>query len=329
MSKKSVLFFLSALMLLHACGDGVNVENVPVTITVQRFDLDLRAAAFDTTQIPALRRSYGMFVEYFSAGLIGIGTSGSPEYARLLGDFARSSIIEEACRKVEAVFPDENALNEALTWGFKHLLYYFPDMPAPRVYSYVSGFNEAVMLTDSVVGVGLDRFLGDTCALYDQLGFPKYQQRNMHPARIPVVCLQSWLGSEYLPEGNGEGNFLQQMMYEGKLLYVTRKCFPQAADTLIFGFTKNQLTWCGHNEAGMWEYLLENKLLYVDSQFTIQKFTGDAPFTSAFTPEAPGRAVNWLAYRIVEKYMKRNKASFSELMKCDAQIILKEARYNP
>jgi hypothetical protein len=329
MCKKSVLFFLLPLALLYACDDGVNVKNIPVEISIQRFDLDLRVAAFDTAQIPALRRSYGLFLEYFSAGLIGIGTSGSPEYARLLGDFARSPIVDMAYRNVAATFPDEKKLNEALTGGFKHLLYYFPDMPMPRVYGYVSGFNEAVMLADSVVGVGLDRFLGDTCALYDQLDFPKYQQRNMHPARIPVVCLQAWLGSEYLPEGDGEGNFLQQMMYEGKLLYVTKKCFPKAADTLVFGFTEGQLAWCEYNEAAMWTYLLENQLLYINSQFTIQKFTGDAPFTSAFTPEAPGRAVNWLAYRIVEKYMKRSKVSFPALMKCNAQIILKEARYNP
>jgi hypothetical protein len=323
-----LLLFLLATLLL-ACGEGVNVKNVPVEITVQRFDLDLRAAARDTAQIPALRQSYGSFLEYFSAGLIGIGTSKRPEYARLLGDFARSPIVETAYRSVEAVFHDEKILNEALTGGFKHLSYYFPDLFIPRVYSYVSGFNEAVMLTDSVVGVGLDRFLGDTCAIYDQLDFPKYQQRSRYPARIPVVCVQSWLASEFLPENNGEGNFLQQMMYEGKLLYVAKKCFPKAADTLVFGFSSGQMAWCEHNEAGMWAHLLENQLLYVDNQFTIRKFTDDAPFTSAFTPEAPGRAVNWLAYRIVEKYMRRSKVSFSELMKCDAQVILKEARYNP
>jgi uncharacterized protein YjaZ len=39
--------------------------------------------------------------------------------------------------------------------------------------------------------------------------------------------------------------------------------------------------------------------------------------------------VNWLAYRIVEKYMERSKVSFSGLMACDAQTLLKEARYNP
>jgi hypothetical protein len=327
MNRRGALFFLLSLVLLHACGDGV--KDVPVEITVQRFDRDLRAAAFDTMQIPALRGAYGAFLEYFSAGLIGVGHSRTPEYARLLGDFARAPIVEMAYRSVESVFPNEEALNEALTSGFKYLSYYFPGMPIPRVYAYVSGFNEAVMLTDSVVGVGLDRFLGDTCALYNQLDLPKYRQRNMRPARIPVMCLQAWLGSEYPPENYGEDNFLQQMIYEGKLLYVTQKCFPHAADTLIFGFTKDQLNWCEDHEANMWEYLLENRLLYTTNQLTIQKFTGDAPFTSAFTPEAPGRAVNWLAGRIVDAYMKKNEATFHELMTCDAQTLLKEARYNP
>ena len=331
MSRKGAWFVLPALVLLlpYACGDGAKVKNMPVEIAVQRFDLDLRAAAFDTAQIPALRRSYGAFLEYFSTGLIGVGHSRTPNYARRLGDFARAPIVEMAYRSVAAAFPDEAALNKALTSGFKHLLYYFPDMPVPRVYAYVSGFNEAVMLTDSVVGIGLDRFLGDTCALYDQLDFPKYRQRNMRPARIPVMCLQAWLGSEYPPEGYGEGNFLQQMMYEGKLLYVAKKCFPRLADTLIFGFTSSQLAWCEQHEAHIWEYLLENQLLYITSQFTIQKFTGDAPFTSAFTPEAPGRAVNWLACRIVDACMRKNKVTFPDLMNRDAQTILKEARYNP
>jgi hypothetical protein len=330
MSKKNVLLLLLALASLYACGGGgVNVKNIPVEITVRRFDLDLRAAALDTTQIPALRRAYGPFLEYFSAGLIGIGHSRTPEYARLLGDFARSPVVEEAYRKTAAVFPDEKTLNEALTRGFKRLLHYFPGMPVPRVYAYVSGFNEAVMLTDSVVGIGLDRFLGDTCALYSRLDFPKYLQRNMRPARIPVVCLQAWLGSEYTPEGGGEGNLLQQMIHEGKLLYVTKKCFPQDADSLIFGFTGAQLAWCAQHEAGIWEYLLENQLLYASNQFTIQKFVGDAPFTAAFTQDAPGRAVNWLACRIVDAYMRKTGATPPELMDCAAQTLLKEARYNP
>lgn len=328
MNRRGVLFFLLPLALLQACGDA-NVKNIPVEITVRRFDTDLRAAAFDTTQIPALRREYGAFLEYFSTGLIGIGHSRNPAYARLLGDFVRAPIVETAYRSVAAAFPGEAALNEALTGGFKHLSYYFPDIAVPRVYAYVSGFNEAVMLTDSVLGVGLDRFLSDTCTLYNQLDFPKYQQRNMRPARIPVMCLQAWLGSEYFPESNGEGNFLQQMIYEGKLLYVTKRCFPRLADTLVFGFTQSQLNWCAQNEATMWTYLLENQLLYINSQFTIQKFTGDAPFTAAFSPEAPGRAVNWLACRIVEAYMKRNNATFPELMARDAQTLLKESRYNP
>jgi hypothetical protein len=180
-----------------------------------------------------------------------------------------------------------------------------------------------------VVGIGLDRFLGDTCVVYDQLDFPKYQQHNMRPARIPMVCLQSWVDSEYPAEDALNANFLQQMIREGKLLYVTQKCFPKAADTLLFGFTRSQLQWCEKNEATMWEYLLENQLLYINHQFTIQKFVGEAPFTSAFTPEAPGRAVNWLAFRMVKSYMKKNKATMPELMACEAQTLLKEARYNP
>jgi hypothetical protein len=315
--------------LWYACGNKVNTDNIAVEITLQRFDRDLREAALDTPRIAALRAHYGMFLEYYSIGILHIGNTQTGGYARLLHDFACAPIVETAYKKVNETFPDEKKLNAELTSGFKHLAYYFPKMPIPRVYGYVSGFNEAVMLTDSVVGVGLDRFLGDTCTIYNQLDFAKYLQRNMHPQRIPAVCLQAWLGSEYPAEGGVSGNFLQQMTTEGKILYVAKKCFPKMADTLLFGFTAKQLAWCVQHEADMWEYLLESNLLYINNQFAIQKFTGEAPFTAAFSAESPGRAVNWLAFRIVNAYMKKNNATFSELMTREAKVILKESRYNP
>jgi hypothetical protein len=325
---KKIFLLLLSIPLLFACDDEVDVKNIPVNITVQRLDKDMLRVDGDVSLIPVMRERYGMFFEYYNAGLIGIGNSRDSLYKDLLHDFLNSPVVKEAYRLTEEVFTNETELNKDLTLGFKYLAHYFPDMLIPRVYTYVSGFNEAIMLTDSIIGIGLDRFLGNF-PVYDQLSFPKYQQQNMIPSKIPLACLQSWVASEYFPEGGGEGNLLQQMLYEGKLFYVLNKCFPKTADTLIFGFTEKQMKWCADNEAIMWEFLLENQLLYTNNQFVIQKFVGEAPFTASFPAESPGRACNWLGYRMVEKYMKKKGVSMSELMELEAQTIVKESRYNP
>jgi hypothetical protein len=247
----------------------------------------------------------------------------------MLQNFMQAEIVEIAYRRVEEVFPDEKMLNAQLTNAFKHLKYYFPDMPIPEVYTYVSGFNMSFMLMDDAIAIGVDRFLGNTCDIYDQLNFPRFRQYNMRPDRIPVESLQAWVGGEYLPEGGANGNLLQEMIHAGKIAYINTLCFPKAADTLLFGFTAKQMEWCKRNEAGMWAYLLENRELYSNDQFLVHKYIGDAPFTNAFSQESPGRACVWLGYRIVAAYMKKNKTPVPEMMLLDAQTLLRESRYNP
>ena len=47
-------------------------------------------------------------------------------------------------------------------------------------------------------------------------------------------------------------------------------------------------------------------MLFSTDGFLIRKFTGEAPFTSYFTEESPGRAVVWTGFRIIERYMSNN-----------------------
>jgi hypothetical protein len=106
---------------------------------------------------------------------------------------------------------------------------------------------------------------------------------------------------------------------------------PETDDAVIFGFTPDQFKFCRNNEDQMWQYLIENKLLFNSEQLTLKKLTGEAPFTSYFTKESPGRAVVWIGFRIVESYMMKNHdVSLEELMKdTDFQKILEKARYSP
>ena len=324
-----LLLAACCLLYITACNNDVNVSHIPVEIEMQRFDKELQAAAMDTALIPALREKYQVFFECYNMDIIEIGDSQSPYYASMLQNFIQAEIVEMAYRKVEEIFPDEKELNAQLTDGFKHLKYYFPDMLIPKIYTYVSGFNTSLMLMEDAVAVGLDRYLSDTCSLYDQLNFPKYRQYNMRPERIPIECLQEWTGSEYLSDGGMNGNLLQEMIHEGKVSYVNTLCFPKAADTLLFGFTAKQMEWCKQNENYMWTHLLERQELYSNDQFLINKYINYAPFTTAFSQLSPGRACVWLGYRIVAAYMKKNKTSVPDMMLLDAQTLLKESRYNP
>ena len=77
--------------------------------------------------------------------------------------------------------------------------------------------------------------------------------------------------------------------------------------SVIFGFNPDQMNFCTNNESRMWMYLIENDLIFKTDQFTITKLTGEAPFTSYFTNESPGKAAVWIGFSIVESYMMKNQ----------------------
>ncbi|MDR1406212.1 MAG: hypothetical protein LBI89_03315 [Prevotellaceae bacterium] len=339
--KRTALYI--ALLLFAGCRSQETVINdIDLDITVERLDRELYAAGDScrspvagrrsqvAQQIQALQEKYGSFFDLFNGQVLRIGDSRNPLYHELLLRFMQHDAVKSAYEKTEEVFSETAALEEELTGAFRHVKFYFPALPAPRVIAYVSGFNTAIMLTDEAIGIGLDRFLGSDYSLYPQLGYARYRQYNMRPERIAPECVRTWLLGAYPEPAGQERTLLAMMLYEGKMLYVLEKCFPGQPLECLTGFTPEQLQWCRNSEQQMWQYLTGRQLLYHTGFSTIQKFTGDAPFTPDFTQESPGKAIHFLGYRIVKRYAERTGCPPEALMRQqDALLLLKEARYNP
>jgi hypothetical protein len=203
----------------------------------------------------------------------------------------------------------------------------------PGVYTCITGFNNSIILGDSVLGIGLDRYLGADCDYYRRLEIYRYMADRMTPENIVPDCMYGWATSEwdFSTLRYPVDNVLSEMIHEGKLKYFEKCMLPEVADELIFGFTADQQKFCRNNEGQMWQYLIEKDLLFNTDKFTILKLTGEAPFTSYFTNESPGRAAVWIGFRIVESYMMKNHdISLNELMmNADIQSILEKAKYDP
>jgi hypothetical protein len=97
------------------------------------------------------------------------------------------------------------------------------------------------------------------------------------------------------------------------------------------GFTEDQMRWCRNNEKQMWTHLVEEKLLFSSDPLNIRKLVEDAPYTSFFTSESPGRAAVWQGWQIVRAYAARfPELSVHQIMsERNYQEILRESRYNP
>lgn len=310
----------------------VSADDNTFRVRVERFDRDL--AALDPrnlgSDLDALIRRYNPYFELYTQYVVQMGKVGTTEFVQNLKLFLTDSVMNEVYDTVQVRFPNLDNLETDLTSGFERFREQFPQRPVPRVLASVSGFNQSIVVGDSVIGIGLDKYLGSSCSFYQHLGLPLYKRRDMVPQRMASDVMLAFALTEF-PFNDSVDNLLASMIFEGRALYFTKQMLPNVPDSLIIGYSASQLRWCKTNETAMWTFLAEQRLLFNIERLTIRKFINEAPFTAAFTSESPGRAGVWIGWRIVDSYMKKNKdITLAQLMNMtDYQRILSQSGYKP
>jgi hypothetical protein len=325
---------LTGMMFCKRNHYRVDVSSVSAGIEIKRLETDLFGT--DPEKIPSvvteLKKKYGSFLQLFSY-VINAGETGDPSFGDLLVRFCTDKLNNEIYAEVMRQYPDIKPLQKEMEDAFRHYLWYFPGRRVPSVFTCITGFNNSIITGDSVIGIGLEKYLGSDCEYYPRLEIYDYIAARMNSWNIVPDCIYAWGATEWEfgSMNYSADNVLTEMIHEGKLKYFERCLLPEVNDTILFGFTANQMKFCLNNEAQMWEYVVEHDLLFSSDQMVVRKLTGEAPFTSYFSKESPGRAVVWIGFRIVESYMMKNRnTDLENLMKnSDIQGILGKAKYNP
>ncbi len=336
MKNNLFLYFLSIILLFTACSKKdkfkVDISDSIVNIEIKRLDKDLFEIDFDNADnsITQLKEKYGDFFVLYNQRVISLGSPNSPAYSDNLLVFLTDYTINSIYEQTKLVFPDIDQLESEINRAFMYYNYHFPNHKIPAVYTFIGGFNQSIVVADSILAIGLDKYFGTDCEFYQRLETANYLRLNMHPAKIPTDALKAWALTEFVYNDSVD-NLVNNMIYQGKIQYFLDAVFSDAHDTLKFGMTTSQIGWCMANEKHMWNSLIDQKLIFSTDYMTINKYINPAPFTSGFPRESPGRAVVWLGYKIVKKYMDRNpKVNLEQLMNNNEyQKILSESRYEP
>jgi len=334
------IFAISLLIIglgcLSSCRKShykVSISSIKANIEIKRLEKDLFTLNPDEIPdaLPSLKEKYKGFLQYFSR-VINTGDINEPSFSDMLVRFCTDKQNNDVYKLLNAVYPDVKEIESGLSDAFRHYRYYFPDKPVPAVYTCMTGFNYSIITGDSVLGIGLERYLGADCEYYPRLEIYGYISARMTPDYIVPDCMYGWAASEWVFDSlkYSAYNVLSDMIHEGKLRYFQKCMLPDTPEELIFGFNAGQMKFCRNNENQMWQYLIENDMLFKTDQFTMKKLTGEAPFTSFFTNESPGRAAVWIGFRIVESYMMKTGIPLQDLMtETNVQSILEKAKYSP
>ena len=236
--------------------------------------------------------------------------------------------LQKFAAETQATFGDFQPETAQLRSAFQHVKFYFPDFRVPAVYTFVSGLNQDVLVTDSLMVLGLDFFAGPKASYRPNV--PGYLlRRYQRPHLVPQAVLQ--ISPKYLKQNFTDRTLLNQMVQLGKSYYFLDRVLPCTPDSLKIGFTAREIAATQYNEQRVWAHFLTEKLLYQTQPNLTQKYVGERPHTSEIGKEAPGRIGAWVGWQVVRAYMQENPGvTLAQLLaEEDAQKILNGSKYKP
>ena len=309
----------------------VDVSNIDAKLSFKNFETDLlNVDTIDNVVIKEMRLDYGVFFDVFCSRILRLPANNDTIVIRELNRFKSDADIRDIYAEVNKVFIDKNQMQGELLDFVKHYKYYFPGKVEPHFVTYISAFNYANITTDSIVGIGLDFYLGSDCKFYPSLQFPQYVTGKLNKENITVNCIGAWY--QKLWEQDVTKNVcLEYMIYEGKKLYFTDAMSPKLSDAIKIGYTNEQWKWAEKYEKDNWAAFIENKLLFDNDYKKFIKLVSDGPNSPGFALESAPKLGAYFGWKIVKAYMEKNKSiTLSQLMiEQDAQKILEMSKYKP
>jgi hypothetical protein len=339
--KHYIIFFVAGMIYFSSCKNnhGPDVSSIKADIQVVRTENDLFAAN-SILELKKITEKSAPFYDIYMNEILGYKGIPRDSQMILLESFIKDSSIVELQKKTKVPFGDFSKVQSATEQMLRHLKYYFPEKVTriPNVYTYISEFGHQMFIFEDNngidgVGIGLDMFLHPAIHYKmidpENTNFSDYITRSWDSDHVAKKLCDIYV-ADIVGEAPGH-RMIDQMIHNGKQLYISTLLMPEVHDTVITEYSTKQLQWCKENELQIWSFFLENKLFYETNLSKIGKYLHPSPTSPDMPADAPGRTANYVGWKIIDAYMVRYPATtVQELLKMtDAQAILEKSRYKP
>lgn len=238
--------------------------------------------------------------------------------------------IDTLLMETKKEFGDGTELKNEFQQAFANLTYYYPDFTPPKIITVLTGLEGDLYVSDSLIIVGLDYFLGPK-AKYRPYMHEYMLRRYQKNFIVPSAMLLYGIDGRFNKTSLQDKTVLADMIAYGKAYYFAKRMMPCAPDSIFIAYTQEEITGSRKNEGLIWYRFVEDQVLYQTSHQVKQKFIDERPKTIEVGEKCPGRIGTWVGWQIVNAYMERNaNITLPELMALpDADKLFKDSKYKP
>ena len=240
----------------------------------------------------------------------------SKETTNKLQLFINDSIISNILKEIDLEFPDFEYYNKEISKGLNRYESLFGiSYPKKEIGTFFSLFNADVHEFDSIIWIGLDMYLGPKNKITNLIpteSLPQYVKNKMDKKYIVSDVMFGYLMT-HNPQYMGD-DFLSKLLSYGKTAYLMNLLLPDEDPENKFRYNKSELKWCEENEKYIWQYIIDQEILYEKDFNKISYFFNPGPYTKNFGKDSPAYIGIWLGYRIIQDYARKTNLGIIEIL---------------
>ena len=293
-----------------------------VPVVAQRLENEIFAAQ-SPADLAKLLVKYPFLKDYFG---VPKNAPDSLITSQLYANVSNAS-LQKFNQELQTHFGQLTNIQNQLGKAFGEIKAQYPNFKVPKIYTAITGFmGSDLYVTDSLIVIGLDYFGGPKATYRPQLydyQLRRYQQEYIVPAILFFVA------KNYNKSDPADQTLLSEMIWYGKGYEFVKHAAPQMPDSLIIGYSEQQLADVYESQQDVWAYFLDRKLLYQTKEEQKQRFLAERPSTVEISQFCPGGVARWVGWRLVSRYLAENPSvKFVDLMNNpDARQVFEGAKY--
>ena len=138
------------------------------TVVVDRYDrvLDEYVSLGSYTALHRMNTQYPMQTKLLIEDVLKLGVVNEPNVEQRLRYYYLDSTVQVLLDEVHRQYNDISDIEADLNRAFEELKKQDPNFKMPHIYTQVSCLNQSIIVSDTLIGISLDKYLGADFPLY-------------------------------------------------------------------------------------------------------------------------------------------------------------------
>lgn len=191
---------------------------------VQRFDR-LQSRYLTTGDFSAMQEMdilYPMQARTLIEKVLQLGEMSAPDISTRFLHYYQDSTLQQLVIDVQTEYANMDDINNQLKASFGKLTQWLPNLPIPTIYAQIGSFDQSIIVGDKMIGICLDKYMGENYSLYDKY-YSYSQKQSMTRKFIVPDCLSFYLLSIYPLYRYDSRTQLERDIHMGKVMWTVNR----------------------------------------------------------------------------------------------------------